>query len=1117
MTKPFELAEYPLPNGTLIEASAGTGKTYSVAAIVTQAIAADDNLRIGSILVTTYTRNAAAELKNRIRGRMVATALLLRGREAPGHTPDALDTKLLLDEADRPAKARRLERAVAEFDTAAIGTIHAICARVLRLAGIAAGESGDEDLRERVIAEVVNDAVVAEAAGGAGAEQSARAPRLWDERPLRELVALRLGDPFLRPWFDGTGRTAAETQLLAGVAALVEECVRRVQERMRATPSFDDLLRRAWEEVRRDDAAAFREQLREKYQLAIVDEAQDTNRLQWEFLHQIFPPGGKRPLIAVGDPKQAIYGFRGADVAAYLRFSQRDLPADGMAAPRRTLRENHRSDGPLVRGLNAAMEGAEFGPGIAYQHVEPATGREARRIVGLPAVEFLDAGEVPLASAAVRKVHEVLSVGRFDPAKPRSIKPGEICVLVRTNAVGREIEKRLVLLGIPAVSSGTASVMHGQMADDVRVLLEAMERPSDPGRARRAAATSFFGMGLATVGVLGEAVGQAIQERISRLHATLQRQGIAVVAADIMADTEIAVRLARGMGGERRIVDFAHVVELLHDASGGAGCHARVMLEQFAALAAKDEMGELVSRRVESDNDAVTIMSVHAAKGLEFPCVIVVDTWKSKEAKGFRRPAIFYAADERLLDVGYAVADIGTAASSKQAAVAAENDELRRLIYVAVTRPKHHVSILHGSGWQSTLLAEVMPGAVHGHATAVEPEAEPVLREFGSLPVETAWAAADVDLLAAGTKLAPLPSRVEQTYRRTSFTGITAAAARVAGNEYSPPGTGHDEDAASMGAGAGDAAAASQFDDGAGAGVVAADAMPESFAIADLPAGTAFGSAVHEIFERIEVVPGADAAAVAASIRGIVGEATSSRLLRPYHEALADMIAMAMHTPFGGPADMPFRDARLVDFGKADRLREMDFEMAVAGLDRGVLASDIGRVLNQCLPAHDPLRAYAGRLAGHAFDVPLAGLLNGSIDAVLRLPGRPADDPRLVIADYKTNKLHAQGDALPLAAYAPAKLVAAMADHHYPLQALVYGTAVYRMLRWRLGRRMPAGWDPGACLVGVVYGFIRGMKGPDTPADCGGRRYGVFTWQPPAGLWKRLSDLLAGDRGEASA
>jgi exodeoxyribonuclease V beta subunit len=96
-------------------------------------------------------------------------------------------------------------------------------------------------------------------------------------------------------------------------------------------------------------------------------------------------------------------------------------------------------------------------------------------------------------------------------------------------------------------------------------------------------------------------------------------------------------------------------------------------------------------------------------------------------------------------------------------------------------------------------------------------------------------------------------------------------------------------------------------------------------------------------------------------------------------------------------------------------------------------------------------------------------------------------------------------------AYAPVRLASAMAEGHYPLQALLYGTAVWRMLRWRLGPRKPAGWDPGECIAGVVYAFLRGMKGEDTPTDAEGRRYGVFTWQPPRAIWRRLSDLLAGD------
>ena len=303
-----------------------------------------------------------------------------------------------------------------------------------------------------------------------------------------------------------------------------------------------------------------------------------------------------------------------------------------------------------------------------------------------------------------------------------------------------------------------------------------------------------------------------------------------------------------------------------------------------------------------------------------------------------------------------------------------------------------------------------------------------------------------------------------------------------------------------------------------GAGLEPADAPADppdlaSFPIAELPAGTAFGSAVHEIFERLDIDPAADAAARAMTVARVVGEVATTTILRPSQEPLARMIAAAIETPFGGPAGTAFRELRFADFAPVDRLAELDFEMGLAGLTAGVRASDVGRVLAANLPAGDRLTAYAHALAGPAFDVPLAGFINGSIDAVLRLPGRPADDPLLVIADYKTNRLHGRTDPVPLAAYAPSRLVEAMADHHYPLQALVYGTAVYRLLRWRLGPVKPADWDPGGCIAGVVYGFTRGMHGPQTPVDAAGHRYGVFAWAPPTTIWRRLSDLLAG-RGE---
>jgi exodeoxyribonuclease V beta subunit len=1119
MTTDFNLAEDLPPNGTLIQASAGTGKTYTVAALVTLAIAEDPGLRIGNVLVTTYTRPAAAELKHRIRSRMAATARLLRDKPAlPGSKPDELDERLLANAADRLAKARRLERAVSEFDTATIGTIHSVCSAVLRMAGTPVSDSSEEDLRRRIVAEVVNDAIIAStAATPVGDPEPLTQPPAWSEKGLAALVEKHLGDPFIMPWYDATGRSEEQLAALEAAKQVVTDCVRRVQERMRATPSFDDLLRLARDEVKGDDPKhkSFRESLQAKYRLAIVDEAQDTSRLQWEFLHLLFPPEGDRRLLSVGDPKQAIYGFRGADVTAYLRFAQGVGKKAGMKPPPRTLRVNFRSDGPLLTGLNTAMAEATFGEGIPYEAVGHEKNRVASRVAGLRPVEFIDVGDASLHDAAVKRVHQLLTSPCFVDGEPRPFRPREICIICRTNDVGAAIAERLGRLSIPSVTTGTASVMAGQTAEDIRVLLEAMERPSDAGRARRAAATAFFGWSLTQGGGLADDVLQSIQEQIAGWHAALERKGVAAMAGAMMADTDVATRFAAGREGERRVVDFGHIMELLHERTGGRRTAARVVLELFAELAAMDEKSDLVSRRVESDEDAVRIMTVHAAKGLEFPALVVVDPWKEKEVRYQRDAAVFYEGDDRLLDVGLAYSNIGTSDRAKARVIAAENEERERLLYVAVTRPRHHVSVLRTATWRETLLGKVMAGApdtaAHIPADAGDTLA---VRRADELPAAREWSSSTAAQAPQKNDAAPLPAQVEQTYRRTSFSSITSAARGEAHDPHAAIGHGGDEPSARGDHDETEAVDPSESDATAAteAGPVAAGPVGlGSFVFEDLPGGKAFGTTVHDIFEFLDTAPGQSRDEVTAAVRGLVEQIATSRSLRERHDALTGMIVAALHTPFGGPQESLFRDLRLVDFASEHRLAELDFEMGMADFDRGVLASDIGRVLRKTLPPGDPLRGYARLLAGGSFDVPLAGLINGQIDAVLRLPGRPADDPRLIIADYKTNTLHQADDPMPLAAYSRRGMAKEMAHAHYPLQALVYGTALWRMLRWRLGPRKPAGWDPGECIAGIVYAFVRGMKGPDTPVDAEGRRYGVFTWEPPSTLWRRLSDLLAGD------
>jgi exodeoxyribonuclease V beta subunit len=217
-----------------------------------------------------------------------------------------------------------------------------------------------------------------------------------------------------------------------------------------------------------------------------------------------------------------------------------------------------------------------------------------------------------------------------------------------------------------------------------------MEQPWNVGRVRRAAATVFFGRSLADVGGLTDQVLEAVQDGIVQFAGILLKQGIAALGAALEADESIMTRIASGRLGERNVTDFLHVMEVMDAQRPGRGRTPEQALEIFGRLAAIDEKHDLVSRRVESDADAVKILTIHAAKGLEFPCVIVADLWKDSSARsgGERKPAVFYDDDGlRKLDIAHAIGRDSSRA--KRLRQAAEDDESRRLLYVACTRAMH--------------------------------------------------------------------------------------------------------------------------------------------------------------------------------------------------------------------------------------------------------------------------------------------------------------------------------------------------------------------------------------------------------------------------------------------
>ena len=1086
----FNIVDPKLENGTVIEASAGTGKTYSVASIVTRAIAMNENIRIGNVLVTTFTRNAAAELRDRIRRRIVSTEAQLReGVALPG---DHLAGSLL--GPDQLERAARLARALREFDTATIATIHAVCARILTTAGLpSAGGTGDVDVRD-VIEEVVNDAVIWEA----------NLNNVYDPSRLAAVVEARLAAPLSVLGYETAAVKRNEIVPITAevkaerdhVVEVIESCVSRVRERMVNQPTFDDMLRRAAEVLADKSQVALVAALRQKYLLAVIDEAQDTDKLQWSIFQSIFPDSSKNMLLAVGDPKQAIYRFRGADIDAYLSVREDEKLL--------TLRENWRSDDDLIAALNHLFDGWEFGTGINYIPVKARTGAPKSSIVGVKPLSIISLGAVTNKTRIVRptalRVREILeNVQIATSGKTRAVKPGDICVLVTSRNTGASVESALREMGVSAVSSGTENVMQGEMATAIYNLLRAMDEPYETSRIRLAAASPFFGASLATAGALDDETVEQIRRTISLWGSTLRRRGVAALAASLRADLEIAARIVQGSGGERRETDFAHVIELLHSATLGVGCTPSEVLNSFNDFSQLEPQSEIISRRVESDKDAVQIMTVHAAKGLEFPIVVVADLWKKVRAKNSKKPSpdAFYRDSptnpgerEHVIDATYVLGS-DLFSEAKEGRKQEESDEVKRLFYVALTRARHHVSLIVADDdpAKKTKTPRIVEGlAEPARFQEVSDVAEVVKKEN----IQTYPKYVSVQESKEDFSTAPFAGSVQQTYSRLSFSGITknrkykqVENLNLEGEARGGYGDDAESEIISMRSGYSDKD-------------VALLATPDPMPLAHISGGTYFGKVMHTVYEHIDFT----VADLPSEVARVVDAYVTGSLLREHRQEIIDGVVLSLRTPLGGLIG----PTTLSEVSSVDRLNELNFEMGLAALSHGVMVNNIGKVLVHCLERddrfNDVLMPYARVLASDAFAVPLYGLMNGSIDTLIRF-SQDAQE-RLFITDWKSNRLDEDGMAYIIDGYSRESMVNAMEHHHYPLQALIYGTAVHRYLRSRAGssKSLPV-------IAGMAYFFIRGMVGEPTPME-NEHRHGVFTWEAPQGLWQELSDEISG-------
>ncbi|HEV7535403.1 MAG TPA: UvrD-helicase domain-containing protein, partial [Acidimicrobiia bacterium] len=601
-------------------------KTFPIAALAARYVA--DGIPLHELLVVTFTRMATGELRDRVRERLVSAEQGLLA-VAAGEAAPADDEVLALLASGTPTeldeRRRRLTAALADYDAATITTTHGFCQDVLGGLGFAGDVERDlvvlEDQRD-LIGEVVDDLYVRKF-------HDADAPPMLNRADAVRVADAAVNNPVapIEPgpaWAPGTTPAGTHRRLAIKVR---EEMERR--KRMAGVLTYDDLLIRLREALEDPvHGPRVRTRLRTRYRVALVDEFQDTDPVQWDILQLAFGDRGAT-LVLIGDPKQAIYAFRGADVYAYLAAAR-------LAGTQAILEINWRSDQGLIDAYDALLRGARLGhEGITYRPVQAAEANQMPRLVGAPVAAPLrlrvlhrEDGLVTitpqkgLAQAAHSRaliagdladdLVALLSSGARverrhrdgSPDGDEEVRPGHVAVLVRTNRQANLVREALAAVGITAVINGAGSVFATPVARQWLRLLEALERPTSMSRARSAALTAFLGWSAEAVAAAGDDDWESVHFTLNRWAGVLRRYGVASLLELVSTSERLPARLLATAGGERTLTDLRHVGQLLHTAATTDGLGVTALtawLRQRIAEAEEDTNSEERSRRLESD------------------------------------------------------------------------------------------------------------------------------------------------------------------------------------------------------------------------------------------------------------------------------------------------------------------------------------------------------------------------------------------------------------------------------------------------------------------------------------------------------------------------------------
>lgn len=1191
----FNLISCPLTGVNLIEAGAGTGKTYALTGLFLRLLI-EKKIDAPKILVITFTNAATAELRKRIRDIIYQMkSALIRG---DGFDKDPLVCELAANCDDPETKKSVIEllgNVLANFDETAIFTIHGFCQRLLMDNAFESGLLFDMPLLEnqkqmerefvedfwrrriyglspelagsilasgfnletlallfRKIMSKINVEIIAPDRIPTDAEIEAdlqalgsrfdEVARLWMrerlqiEEKLRDSAlsgvtygskvnkiladletALLPGQCVLplpscldkisvetleaktkkgqntpaHPVFDETAALCRKAQDVAEkfsswMAGLKTEFALsavkdfpQIKEHKRVM-YFDDLLLKARRAVTRDGAGRLVSALREKYAAVLIDEFQDTDPLQFSIVQTLFEQRREDTgcVFYIGDPKQAIYSFRGADIYAYLRAAK-------SVDKRYRLSLNWRSEAPLVHAFNAlftARKDVFVLPEISYAPIQPSP--EARlkslvmdgqkagagmRLWFLPAEDDgqpvgVNEARDRITEAMAVEISKLLHESRSGRATlgDAALSAKDIAVLVRTHAEALRVKQAFERAGIASVQQGTNSVFASVEADDFKRFVSGLLRPDHDGYVLTALATPFFALDAMRLSDLHEDDDAMDQwrSRFVRWSEVWRRKGFLPMFCSLLEEEGMREKLARHKDGERKLTNYQHLAQLIQKAHEQESLQASDLPRWFDEMAAKtDVTAEDQQIRLETDRDGVRIVTMHKSKGLEYPVVFCPFCWSDAQADRGMELVYHDENDDWRLTALFDPEAIEEARPRHERENRAEQ---RRLLYVALTRAKNRCYFILGNirGIEKSAVSFLFSEDSGRQNQKGQSRNEKMLADLEALvqrsPADIELSRMDRQVLSSPEiqsegppemVFRPFDGRIEQSRKVASYSLLVRRVVQDGSWEDR-----WDESAPALLRNRGRSKVDNRFD---------------RFIL--FPSGATPGTLLHEILEKIDL----------SNVRGEQTGRIVDLALRKfnYDPAWTPCLVQMLDELASARLEGLRETFCLADIPKERCLKEMEFYFPV----KEISSSALGRLLSEASPDER-----GGPEQNRLHFPPLSGFMKGFIDLVFEYKGL------YYLGDWKSNDLGERSED-----YGPKSLQQEMRNAFYDLQYLIYTVALNQYLKMRV-----ADYRYERHFGGVFYFFLRGLRS-GAPVNSG-----VFFDRPRHEVIRRLETLL---------